>query len=350
MKSFVKRDKPTQRKLILQCDTKEDKNFITLLKKHAEKHIGPGRIQEVSMPHFDYRWVIDDGNANDENKMQVFGYGVEHKKATSDLPSSVVDGRWYDQKARIRRNGMKPWNVAFLFEGDCTQAYAHYPNSLALVNAENNTALRDGFNIVITPSMANAITWLIDTHLYLEQVEDDGKSEGTFYNPDYVVGLHKQQKYYGESKMASLMASVRGCSPPVAKAIASKYPEFSDLVNAVGELTRGGIDPRGILQDIPVPRGKKTKRLGYVLSERIIMFYDMCNFKGQFKQIHIADDKPAKKRKVVKDESSSSSEEEDDYEDDEDDDDPYGGAPDGNFMRAAKKIVTPRKWTNTKKK
>lgn len=352
MQRSVRRDKPTQRKLILQCDTKENETFTKMLIEHADKILGKGRVQQVSMPHFDYRWVIDDENANDPMKMKVFGFGVEFKEAESDLPSSIMDGRWHDQKARIRRNGMKPWNVAYLFNGDCTVSRTRVPNTLALVNAEKNTCLNDGFNIIITPTMTKALTWFIDTHLYLEQVEDDGDWEGTFHNPNYVVGHHKQQKYHGESGMAALMASVRGCSPHIALAIAQKYPAFSDLVNAVGKLTSRNIDPRGILQDVKLNRGKRT-RIGYALSERIITFYDMCKFKGEFDTFDAPVKKDTKKRKVSDDsdisESDISESSDDDKEDGKDGDDiEYPDAPDGNFIAAHNKSKWSKKWTQKK--
>ena len=69
-------------------------------------------VRTCHLPIGDFMWEYD---------RQILDYVVERKKA-DDLMSSIFDGRYKEQKYRLKSSGFS--NVYYLFEGHLTGKFA----------------------------------------------------------------------------------------------------------------------------------------------------------------------------------------------------------------------------------
>jgi ERCC4-type nuclease len=85
----------------------------------------------------------------------VLDYVVERKKA-DDLLSSIFDGRYKEQKYRLRNSGFG--NVYYLFEGHLTGANATSEREVS--SALLKTRVKDGFKVVRVQSITESVKFL----------------------------------------------------------------------------------------------------------------------------------------------------------------------------------------------
>lgn len=100
---------------------------------------------------------------------------VEHiveRKAVSDLASSIKDGRYNEQKARLRASNMR---VTYLVEGNPDQALpkwsqggGHTISSLTIHSAMFSTSILSGFHVVNTVDLSDSISFLVAMHEAIE--------------------------------------------------------------------------------------------------------------------------------------------------------------------------------------
>ena len=74
---------------------------------------------------------------------QILDYVVERKKA-DDLVSSIHDGRYKEQKYRLKNSGFS--NVVYLLEGHLTAGFAKSEREVE--SAVLKTRVKDGFKVV----------------------------------------------------------------------------------------------------------------------------------------------------------------------------------------------------------
>jgi crossover junction endonuclease MUS81 len=86
---------------------------------------------------------------------QVLDYVVERKKA-DDLVSSIFDGRYKDQKYRLRNSGFG--NVYYLYEGHLTGQNAKSEREAA--SALLRTRVKDEFRVVRVKSITESVKFL----------------------------------------------------------------------------------------------------------------------------------------------------------------------------------------------
>jgi crossover junction endonuclease MUS81 len=84
---------------------------------------------------------------------------IERKKA-DDLASSIIDGRYKDQKYRLKNCGMQ--NVFYLFEGHITNLSIKNPKELE--NALLKTRVMDKFKIIQTQNINESLNFLVYMH------------------------------------------------------------------------------------------------------------------------------------------------------------------------------------------
>lgn len=85
----------------------------------------------------------------------MLDYVVERKKA-DDLLSSIFDGRYKEQKYRLRNSGFG--NVYYLFEGHLTGANA--TSEKEVTSALLKTRVKDGFKVVKVQSITESVKFL----------------------------------------------------------------------------------------------------------------------------------------------------------------------------------------------
>lgn len=86
---------------------------------------------------------------------KIVDYVVERKKA-DDLISSIFDGRYKEQKYRLKNSGFE--NIFYLFEGHLTGSFAK--NEREVHSALLNTRIRDGFKVIEVNNITESVKFL----------------------------------------------------------------------------------------------------------------------------------------------------------------------------------------------
>ena len=98
---------------------------------------------------------------------QVLNYIVERKKA-DDLASSILDGRYKEQKFRLKNSGID--NIFYLFEGHPSTTCPKTKKELD--NALLKTSVQDGFKVVRTNAPNESVKFLAEVHrLIMEKIK-----------------------------------------------------------------------------------------------------------------------------------------------------------------------------------
>ena len=115
----------------------------------------------ANLPIGDFAWLYDG---------QVLDYIIERKKA-DDLLSSIIDGRYKEQKYRLKSSGFS--NIFYLFEGHLKGANALSERSVQA--ALLKTRIKDGFKVVSVATISESVRFL---NFLTESIERRLQSEG----------------------------------------------------------------------------------------------------------------------------------------------------------------------------
>ncbi|XP_026748846.2 crossover junction endonuclease MUS81 [Galleria mellonella] len=102
----------------------------------------------------DFTWIAR-SNINKEHEL-VLPYVIERKRM-DDLGASIKDGRFHEQKFRLRKCGIK--NVVYMVENYGKNKHVGLPIH-SLMQALSNTRVQDDFKVHITDSLSNSARFL----------------------------------------------------------------------------------------------------------------------------------------------------------------------------------------------
>ncbi|XP_013194916.2 crossover junction endonuclease MUS81 [Amyelois transitella] len=128
--------------------TKTDPTVAQFNKYPALKH------EYRSLKVGDFTWVAQDKQNKDIEL--VIPYVIERKRM-DDLGHSIRDGRFHEQKFRLRKCGLN--NVIYLVENYGKNKHVGLPIQ-SLMQALANTRVQDGFNVHITNSLSETVRFL----------------------------------------------------------------------------------------------------------------------------------------------------------------------------------------------
>lgn len=101
----------------------------------------------------DYTWVCRERTTRKE---LVLPYVVERKRV-DDFGSSIKDGRFYEQKFRLKQCGLQ--NLIYLVESYGQNTYTGLPMA-TLQQGATNTLVQDGFSVKFTDSLRGTAEYL----------------------------------------------------------------------------------------------------------------------------------------------------------------------------------------------
>jgi len=164
---------------------------------------------------------------------------VFERKTIADLAASIKDGRYHEQKQRLK--SMYPFHrITYIIEGSFSSLGKHdvlygIPTK-TLVSAMISAQYRDGFHVMQTENIAGTIWYLLEIASRMgEKTIFD-----TVVKDDYVSSLKVKTKKIDNitPEVCYLMqlSQLPGISMKIAKDIAITYPTMSSLVRAVKEL------------------------------------------------------------------------------------------------------------------
>lgn len=149
--------------IILLVDTQETvgkakRNLDATVQMLTEKKL-KFEVRRLSVG--DFLWICRDK----ENREVLLPYIVERKRM-DDLAGSIKDGRFHEQKFRLKDSGVQ--NVIYLIESKGSNQFLGLPIS-NLLQAGTNTQVHNDFSVKFTDSHADSILYLwVLTNILIE--------------------------------------------------------------------------------------------------------------------------------------------------------------------------------------
>lgn len=166
-KRFISKAKEsTCNNITLIIDNREkgsnNENFKEEILNTNNNTTNPLNIDERNLSLGDFIWIYTDPN---DSIKYVIDYIIE-RKTLNDLASSIIDGRYNEQKYRLKVSGFS--NITYLFEGT---SYSNEKNisKSALNTAINNTMTIHDINAIKTHSTKDTVRYLLLLDSYIKR-------------------------------------------------------------------------------------------------------------------------------------------------------------------------------------
>ncbi len=278
-KQFAKQSTPQQpaptRKLFspyytltLVVDQRErhsnDRNyFITNLSKHVTC-----KSSQLSLG--DIVWT-----ASDDRGEYLLDYVIE-RKAIDDLAGSIMDGRYKEQRFRLRESEMKI--IMYLIEGDPKKNQRLPPQNLE--SALVRLLVSDGFLVQRTPTVDATVQFLIGmTHTLRDMLDRDGLDAHMYKFEDLAnfnsICSKNKKILSSEEVFGRQLCCVNGVSAQVAETIIETYKNPRQLKEAFEE------EGETLLSDTLVKSkflGIAARRIGPACSKTLFDMYSLKKY------------------------------------------------------------------------
>ncbi|KAG5898581.1 hypothetical protein JTB14_016593 [Gonioctena quinquepunctata] len=231
----------------------------------------------------DYVWIC---RHRTTNKELVLPYVVERKRL-DDFAHSIRDGRYHEQKFRLKRSGIQ--NVIYLIENH-SQKHLGLPMT-TLQQAATNTAIQSGFTVKVTSNLRHTAKYLSNfTRVLTNQFKDKVLMSCTKENlpicsvADDLVSFMTFEEFNQSSVknkpmtvsdlFVKMLIQLKGMSVDRALAIVEVYPTPVLLQRAYSE--NPGDKGEKLLAQIEF--GKYKKKIGPLLSKTVHQLFTSETF------------------------------------------------------------------------
>lgn len=177
----------------------------------------------------DALWALRPEKAQNDEQDVLLQYIVE-RKSMEDLASSIIDGRYKEQKFRLKEMGLA--NIYYLIEGELkhqSRLPVHHIETAII-----HTQVVDGFFVKRCQTLDRSIEYLaILTRKIEKLVHVQGKKKHLLYNEETSSGMTLKQFNKQAAKNSALtfehifgrqLCVIHGCSVNVAESILKQYP------------------------------------------------------------------------------------------------------------------------------
>lgn len=163
---------------------------------------------------------------------------IFERKTIKDLISSIHDGRYREQKARMIDNYDNK-RITYIIEGDDILSSKSYNNSKVLQSTYLNILFRDNIRLVFTKNVNETATLILS--LSIKIIENPIKFNNTTNNNTIYTDHLKLKKKKIENideKTCYLMqlSQIPYISNTIAKNISNIYPSMTSLILALNEV------------------------------------------------------------------------------------------------------------------
>ncbi|KYN43583.1 Crossover junction endonuclease MUS81 [Trachymyrmex septentrionalis] len=227
----------------------------------------------------DFTWIARCRKTNDE---LIMPYIIERKRM-DDLSASIVDGRFHEQKFRLKQSGIE--NLMYIVENIDKNSRYSVPLS-SLLQASVNCLVQDGFTVKYTRNHKDSMLHLScitkiliklykDKKLigckkeYLTQTDNVGSAVRLMEFKEFNKASSKQRTFKVSEMFIRQLLQLKGISIVKAMAIVECYASPQILITA---LENSGKNGEQLLANIQVD---KKRRLGPAISKTIYQLYTM---------------------------------------------------------------------------
>lgn len=211
------------------------------------------------------------------------------RKTLPDLIASVNDGRYREQKLRIKHQHIPPYRVMYLLEGELMEIPG---NSKTYYGMVINTLMRDKFYVFRTFNTEETVQLMSRIKIKLETdpkkiigdllTIDENQNEGNQNNQglegEYLESIKLKKKDNMTPRMCSILqlSQIPGCSRKVATIIIDKFETIVKIIQAVSEKEIPK-DKIKVISELTFSSKNaknevKERKIGPVLGERIITY------------------------------------------------------------------------------
>lgn len=203
---------------------------------------------------------------------------IIERKEGKDLHASIKDGRYEEQKSRIKSlfsETFTPNHVYYLIENFPTATgrytYGSQPRK-CMWSAITNTMYRDGFNVFQSKSVSESAEWLNSLRNSVQKHKLTQSSSSDEGLKVHEANLKKKKVTPTDFLKHSLML-IKGVQEDAADPIVEKYETFGNLIRKYqNKINKGDEDgAEKMLKDLI--RGSGNRKIGPVLSKRIYHFF-----------------------------------------------------------------------------
>jgi ERCC4-type nuclease len=161
---------------------------------------------------------------------------VFERKTVADLAASIKDGRYREQKQRLKSTF--PFHrITYIIEGSITDEKSiHGINSKAIVSSLLSSRYRDGFQVIHTADVKETMWYICEI---AERFSTPDKlmfdTEHGSYTASVKVKSKKSDNLTKEVAYRMQLSQIPGLSMKIADDIANMYPSFRKLLEAIDE-------------------------------------------------------------------------------------------------------------------
>ncbi|XP_076243895.1 mus81 structure-specific endonuclease subunit [Calliopsis andreniformis] len=230
----------------------------------------------------DFAWIARCRITNSE---LILPYVIERKRI-DDLSASIIDGRYYEQKFRLKQSGID--NLMYIIEEYDKGQRSMLPHS-SLMQASINTLMQDGFLVKYTKNHKDSMFYLSSLTNILHDIFKEknliGCKKATLKQADISSNILNLMEFQEFNKAASKqkvfkvsemfirhLLQLKGISVDKAVAIAERYSTPQLLIDALQEP-----DCNGEMLLSSIECGDKKRQLGITLSKTIYQLYTKKN-------------------------------------------------------------------------
>ncbi len=274
-----KKRKPSMVDVDLCCVDSEMAEVVLLLdyreiKKTSHKNLYKAfkqsgiKCEKRNLDLGDIMWIHRSMNGSTTTEI-VIDFIVERKKV-DDLAASLEDGRYKEQKFRLRRSGLK--NLVYLVEGsfDAHQMVDKFEMELAL------TQIEDSFFIQRTQNEDDTAAYLIHVTRHFHDLVKANNivpfTTGITYE-EFSGSASKSKNLRVSDLFAKQLIQFPSCTAEKAADIVQQYPTPKSLLNKLHSVALEE-DREALLKDIQVGTTTKKRKIGLSLSKTITAYYE----------------------------------------------------------------------------
>lgn len=159
---------------------------------------------------------------------------VFERKTLNDLEASIKDGRYHEQKQRLKSTF--PFHrITYIIEGSL-KSIDKYVSSKAITSSLISSMYRDGFHVIHTLNVEETVWYLCQIR---ERMCTDDKTKFDSSNGEYACSIKSKTKKIDnltpELVYKMQLAQIPGISMKIAEEISKMYPSFSSLLKSIEE-------------------------------------------------------------------------------------------------------------------
>ena len=225
----------------------------------------------------DFLWVAKKNSASSSSSDNAVVLDcIVERKTPSDLASSIIDGRYKEQRLRLTKCGLK--TKLYILEGLSLVLSKYNPSThmsaATLKNSMISTQVEHSMQVIRTRGIDHTITFLSKMHQIVKKnfITDnndrsENKKEYVKYQVFHENNSKKKVKVVGDL-FAYQLKQIPGCSSATAKIIQHRYGTIRNLIE---ELKIRGYSR--VLEEVSLLEKSKQMKIGPKLAEKICKMF-----------------------------------------------------------------------------